>query len=96
MVGATLNLIRFFARESCGWCTPCREGLPFVRHILERIENGQGVMDDIAILRDHVQQLNSAFCALAPGAMGPLEGLLRLFEDEVKEHITKGRCPFKT
>jgi NADH-quinone oxidoreductase subunit F len=96
MVGATLNLIRFFARESCGWCTPCREGLPFVRHILERIENGNGEMDDIAILRDHVQQLNSAFCALAPGAMGPVEGLLRLFEDEVREHITKGCCPFES
>jgi len=96
MVGATLNLIRFFARESCGWCTPCREGLPFVRHILERIENGQGKPDDIPILREHVQQLNYAFCALAPGAMGPLEGLLRLFEDEIREHIAKGQCPFKS
>ncbi len=42
MVAATLNLIRFFARESCGWCTPCREGLPFVQHTLERIEAGRG------------------------------------------------------
>ncbi|MBI2353714.1 MAG: NADH-quinone oxidoreductase subunit NuoF [Deltaproteobacteria bacterium] len=94
MVGATLNLIRFFARESCGWCTPCREGLPFVRHILERIENGRGKTDDIEILREHVRYLNYAFCALAPGAMGPLEGLLRLFGDEVKEHIVRGKCPF--
>jgi len=96
MVAATLNLIRFFARESCGWCTPCREGLPFVRHILERIENGQGAMDDMPILRDHVRQLNYAFCALAPGAMGPVEGLLRLFEDEVRDHIVKGKCPFNS
>ena len=42
MVGATLNMIRFYARESCGWCTPCREGLPFVVDVLERIETGQG------------------------------------------------------
>ncbi len=96
MVAATLNLIRFFARESCGWCTPCREGLPFVRHTLEKIENGYGAADDIEILREHVHQLNYAFCALAPGAMGPLEGLLRLFEDELREHISARTCPFKT
>ncbi|HEX9022866.1 MAG TPA: NADH-quinone oxidoreductase subunit NuoF [Geobacteraceae bacterium] len=94
MVGVTLNLIRFFAHESCGWCTPCREGLPFVREILTRIEAGGGVAEDIDILREHVKYLSYAFCALAPGAMGPLEGLLRLFEDEIREHITKKRCPF--
>jgi NADH-quinone oxidoreductase subunit F len=93
MVAATLNLTRFFARESCGWCTPCREGLPFVQHTLERIEAGSGTEDDIDILREHVHNLNYAFCALAPGAMGPVEGLLRLFEDELREHIVKGRCP---
>jgi NADH-quinone oxidoreductase subunit F len=95
MVGATLNLTRFFARESCGWCTPCREGLPFVQHLLEKIETGRGETGDIAILREHVHALNYAFCALAPGAMGPVEGLLRLFEDELEEHIVKGRCPLK-
>lgn len=94
MVAATLNLIRFFARESCGWCTPCREGLPFVRHTLERIESGLGEARDIDILREHVQMLNYAFCALAPGAMGPVEGLLRLFEDELQSHITAKKCPF--
>jgi len=94
MVAATLNLIRFFARESCGWCTPCREGLPFVQHILERIEQGLGQADDVTILREHVQRLNYAFCALAPGAMGPVEGLLRLFGDEVDDHIRRGACPF--
>src|SRR6185369_10904434 len=66
MVAATLNLTRFYARESCGWCTPCREGLPFVQHILERIEDGRGELADIAILREHVRMLNYAFCALAP------------------------------
>jgi NADH-quinone oxidoreductase subunit F len=95
MVAATLNLTRFFARESCGWCTPCREGLPFVREILSRIEAGEGSEEHIAILREHVRYLNYAFCALAPGAMGPVEGLLRLFEDEIREHITLGRCPIE-
>jgi len=95
MVAATLNLTRFYARESCGWCTPCREGLPFVMHTLEKIEQGRGTESDRGILQEHVNTLNYAFCALAPGAMGPVEGLLRLFEDELREHIVKGRCPFK-
>ncbi len=95
MVAATLNMIVFYARESCGWCTPCREGLPFVQEVLTRIERGEGEMADMDILREHVKYLNYAFCALAPGAMGPVEGLLRLFEDEVREHIVKKKCPFK-
>jgi NADH-quinone oxidoreductase subunit F len=95
MVAATLNLIRFFARESCGWCTPCREGLPFVQNILERIEDGRGETADIDILREHVKQLSYAFCALAPGAMGPVDGLLRYFEDEIKEHTRRKSCPFQ-
>jgi len=94
MVAVTLNLIRFFARESCGWCTPCREGLPFVQQILEKIEDGRGESTDIEILREHVRTLNHAFCALAPGAMGPVDGLLRHFGDELQEHIDRRQCPF--
>jgi len=95
MVAATLNLVRFYARESCGWCTPCREGLPYVVHLLAEIEAGRGSMEYVQLLHDHVKYLNYAFCALAPGAMGPVEGLLRHFEDEVVEHVTRGRCPFE-
>jgi len=95
MVAATLNLTRFYARESCGWCTPCREGLPYVVHLLEEIEAGRGSLDQVELLRQHVKLLNYAFCALAPGAMGPVEGLLRHFEEEVLEHVIKGRCPFQ-
>jgi NADH-quinone oxidoreductase subunit F len=94
MVAATLNLTRFYARESCGWCTPCREGLPYVNHVLETIEAGKGSEEHIAILKDHVKMLNSAFCALAPGAMGPVQGLLTRFMDEVQDHIVQRRCPF--
>jgi len=94
MVAATLNLVRFYARESCGWCTPCREGLPYVVSLLEEIEGGRGSLEQVELLRDHVKLLNYAFCALAPGAMGPVEGLLRHFEEEVVEHVTRGGCPF--
>jgi NADH-quinone oxidoreductase subunit F len=96
MVAATLNLVTFYARESCGWCTPCREGLPFVREVLTRIESGRGELTDIDILREHVKYLAYSFCPLAPGAMGPVEGLLRLFEDEIREHIKREKCPFNS
>ncbi|WP_020674914.1 NADH-quinone oxidoreductase subunit NuoF [Geopsychrobacter electrodiphilus] len=95
MLRVTLNLLRFFARESCGWCTPCRDGLPLVCWLLEKIENGEGTLDDLQMLRDQQQHISGrSFCALADGAMGPLDGLLRLFEQEVIDHIDKGRCPF--
>ena len=96
MVAATLNLTRFFARESCGWCTPCRDGLPYVCWLLEEIEAGTATPDDIENLRGQIRNINGrSFCALAMGAMGPVESLLLLFGDEVEEHIKRGKCPFK-
>lgn len=97
MVAATLNLIRFFARESCGWCTPCRDGLVMVRWVLEELEAGRGSRESVAMLKDqHKNIAGRSFCALADGAMGPLEGLLNHFEDELVDHVTKGRCPFRS
>jgi len=95
LVAATLNLIEFFARESCGFCTPCREGLPFVRDLLQRLENGEGKESFIPLLHDMAAYMNHAYCAFAPGAAAPLKGLLDYFEDEVMEHISQKRCPFK-
>ncbi len=96
MVAATLNLTRFFARESCGWCTPCRDGLPYVCWLLEKIEAGQGSLDDIDNLRGQLHNINGrSFCALAMGAMGPVEGLLKLFEEELVDHIKQGKCPVR-
>ncbi len=96
MVAATLNLMRFFARESCGWCTPCRDGLAMVRWILEEIEAGRGSRELVAMLEDQRRNISGrSFCALAEGAMGPLEGLLRHFGQEIEDHVEKGRCPFK-
>jgi len=66
-----------------------------VVNLLETIEAGKGSAEHIAILREHVRYLNYAFCALAPGAMGPVEGLLRHFEAELLEHVTGRKCPFR-
>lgn len=95
MVAATLNLIEFFARESCGWCTPCREGLPYIRDLLRRIENGEGEAGDIPALKNICKHLWFSYCAFAPGAVSPVEGLLTHFEDEVTAHINQKKCPFK-
>jgi len=95
LVGATLNLTEFFARESCGWCTPCREGLPYIRDLLLRLENGEGQEDFIPLLEEMGKHLWSAYCAFAPGAVAPLQSLLNLFREEVEEHISQKKCPFK-
>ena len=95
LVAATLNLTEFFARESCGWCTPCREGLPFMRDLLWRIEHGEGREEFIPMLRRMSDHMWRSYCALAPGAAQPVESLLTYFEEEVREHISQKRCPFK-
>jgi NADH-quinone oxidoreductase subunit F len=95
LVAATLNLVEFFARESCGWCTPCREGLPYIRDILGRIEAGEGREEFVPMLQQMSKHLWSAYCAFAPGAVSPVESLITYFGEEVEEHIRQRRCPFK-
>ena len=96
-VGMVLSLEKFFARESCGWCTPCREGLPWVARILDALEQGKGEMSDLEILEQHTRLLapGRTFCALAPGAVEPLQSALRLFRGDFEEHVKQKRCPFK-
>ena len=95
LVAAALNLTEFFVRESCGWCTPCREGLPFIRDLLQRIEDGEGKEEDIPILQQMCKDTWKSFCVFAPGATMPVESLLTFFGDEVREHISQKKCPFK-
>ena len=96
MVAATLNLTKFFARESCGWCTPCREGFPYLKDLLWRIENGQGEPEMIPMIKTMCAHMWGSYCAFAPGGVGPIESLLACFEDEVMAHIENGGCPGKT
>lgn len=95
LVGATLNIIEFFVRESCGWCTPCREALPFIRDLIWRIEAGEGKEEFIPILRRMSLHTWKSYCAFAPGATMPVTSLLDNFPDEVHEHISQKKCPFK-
>ena len=95
-VGFVLNLEKFFARESCGWCTPCREGLPWVARILTSFEEGRAGKDDLALLDMHTKWLapGHTFCGLAPGAMAPLQSALKYFRDDFERHISLGHCPW--
>jgi NADH-quinone oxidoreductase subunit F len=96
-VGMVLSLERFFARESCGWCTPCREGLPWVVRCLEAIEAGEGETSDIEVLEEHARALapGRTFCVLAPGAMEPLASALKLFREDFAEHVARKGCRYK-
>jgi NADH-quinone oxidoreductase subunit F len=96
-VGFILSLERFFARESCGWCTPCREGLPWVEKTLSAIEAGEGRTEDIGVLEFHCRVLGPGhtFCAFAPGAVEPLQSGLRYFREDFDRHIRAGACPWR-
>jgi NADH-quinone oxidoreductase subunit F len=96
-VGMVLSLERFFARESCGWCTPCREGLPWIVRILEALEAGEGESGDIEMLEEQAAALapGRTFCALAPGAAEPLASALRLFREDFADHVTRKGCRWK-
>lgn len=95
-IGMCLNLEHFFAQESCGWCTPCREGLPWTAKILKAMEEGRGQEADIDHLthQTHYNAPGNTFCALAPGAMEPLQSALKYFREDFEEHIHTGKCKY--
>jgi NADH-quinone oxidoreductase subunit F len=89
VVGFVRNLIHFFAQESCGFCTPCREGLPWIEKILLALENHRGHSRDLKILEQHTKLLGpgNTFCALAPGAMEPLQSAIKYFRKDFEQYI---------
>lgn len=95
-IGMVLNLTRFFAQESCGWCTPCRNGLPFVRELLTNIELGKGRMEDLDTLLEYCGFMGpgNTYCALAPGAAEPIQSALKYFREDFVAHIEQSRCPY--
>ncbi len=96
-VGMVRNLQHFFARESCGWCTPCREGLPWAARVLDAIEEGRGRPEDLDVLEHLTWFLGPGhtFCMLAPGAMEPLQSALKCFRADFDRHIREQCCPWK-
>ncbi|MNJ65092.1 NADH-quinone oxidoreductase subunit F [compost metagenome] len=89
MVSLLRNMEEFFARESCGFCTPCRDGLPWSVKLLRALEKGQGQQGDIETLLGLVGFLGpgKTFCAHAPGAVEPLGSAIKYFRPEFEAGI---------
>jgi NADH-quinone oxidoreductase subunit F len=94
VVRAVRRWTQFYAHESCGKCTPCREGTYWLAQIYERLETGTGVPDDLQKLLDIADTLNGkSFCALGDGAASPILSSIKYFRDEYVAHLSGG-CPF--
>ncbi len=95
VVRAVLRWTEFYKHESCGKCTPCREGTWWLAQTLARLEQGNGSPDDLELLLDQCDNiLGRAFCALGDGATSPISSSIEYFRDEYLAHLTHGGCPF--
>jgi NADH-quinone oxidoreductase subunit F len=92
---AVLRWSEFYAHESCGKCTPCREGTYWYKLMLKRLEQGQGTEADLDTLLDLSENiLGRSFCALGDGATSPVTSSIQYFRDEYIKHFETGGCPF--
>ena len=97
IVWVALRLSKFYAHESCGQCTPCREGVPWMVKILQRIEDGEGKQEDIDLLLDICDNIfGMCLCPLGDAAVGPVQSSIQKFREEYEAHVREGRCVVKT
>ncbi|GAA3524721.1 NADH-quinone oxidoreductase subunit NuoF [Nocardioides daeguensis] len=95
VVRAVLRWSEFYKHESCGKCTPCREGTWWLVQALARLESGQGSEEDLDQLLDQCDNiLGRAFCALGDGATSPVTSSIQHFREEYLAHLEQGGCPF--
>jgi NADH-quinone oxidoreductase subunit F len=96
IVGTVERWMRFYEHESCGKCTPCREGTYWLGHVLHRIENGVGTARDLSLLESVSDNMTGrALCALADFATGPVVSSLKFFREEYEQHVAEGGCPMR-
>ncbi|HXN05551.1 MAG TPA: NADH-quinone oxidoreductase subunit NuoF [Nitrospiria bacterium] len=96
MVWTTLNFMHFYAHESCGKCTPCREGAPWLYKIVHRIEHGEGKMEDLDLLTQLCGNIaGKTVCAFGEAEVAPILGGLKYFRHEFEYHIREKKCPVK-
>jgi NADH-quinone oxidoreductase subunit F len=94
MVWAAENLIHFYRHESCGKCTPCREGADWMLKILHKIERGEGEMRDLDLLESVARNINGkTLCPFGEAEVAPVLSTLQHFRHEYEAHIREGRCP---
>ena len=95
VVRAVLRWVEFYKHESCGKCTPCREGTWWLVQIMKDLEAGKGTEADLTKLLDLCDNIaGRSFCALADGAVAPIISSLKYFRDEYIQHLNQGGCPF--
>ena len=93
MVWLAMNLLHFYRHESCGKCTPCREGCDWLYKLLMRVENGEGRMKDIDLLFGVANNIvGKTLCAFGDAAATPVLTTLKLFRHEFEAHVKEGRC----
>ena len=95
VVRAVLRWVEFYKHESCGKCTPCREGTWWLVQVMKNIETGKGTEADLDKLLDLCDNImGRSFCALADGAVSPIASSIKYFRDEYIAHVTNKGCPF--
>ena len=95
VVRAVLRWTEFYKHESCGKCTPCREGTWWLVQMLARAREGQGSEADLDLLLDQCDNiLGRSFCALGDGATSPISSSIQYFREEYLAHLAHGGCPF--
>ena len=93
MVWLAMNLLHFYRHESCGKCTPCREGGDWLYKLLQRVERGEGRMKDIDLLYGVASNIvGKTLCAFGDAAATPVLTTLNLFKHEFEAHVKEGRC----
>lgn len=94
MVDLARYYVKFLSEESCGKCTPCREGLRHMLDILARICEGKGELEDLDLLEElAITATQASLCELGRTAANPVLSTLHYFRDEYEEHIVQKRCP---
>ncbi len=97
MVRASQTLVRFFEHESCGQCTPCREGGQWVARMVSRLEAGEGSQNDLRVLNTINNIITGTnLCPLGDSIMPFLSSVLKRFPDEFAAHVRDAGCPFRT
>jgi NADH-quinone oxidoreductase subunit F len=103
-VRAAWRITKFFARESCGQCTPCREGAGWLERIMLRIETGEGREEDLDLLLDACDNIapgltwppqQTTICVLGPSIPSSIGSAIEMFRDEFLVHIKEGGCPYE-
>jgi len=93
MVKALMRISRFYYAESCGQCTPCREGCGWMYRVIKRIEEGRGTMEDIDLLESAAGQIEGhTICAFGDAAAWPVQSFIKHFRDEFEYHVKHKNC----